>query len=442
MVPVPPAPPTWHGMPPEVNTGRLMVGAGPAPMLQAAAGWEAMAVLLETQADELAAALANLTSVWSGAASERAVAATMPMVMWLRTTALQAQKRALQASAQASAYSVALATTPPIPEIEENHITNAVLNATNFFGVNTGAIAANETDYVVRMWNQAAGAMDAYQAETAVNLLFEPITPMTPIVMPGVGETTAAAALASTAPRAAEGALRNLVIEQVGATAMIESVGLITGRTAAQINQGEQRAVGAAQNAQNSGQQTQQSQQPAQQGLQQGMQMAMQMGSQAAQIPQQFAQMIQSPMQTLTQPLQQVTQMVSQFSSMGGGQDKGIQMGLMNAMPFSNHPLAGGSGPSSGAGLVRAASLPGLGGTTPRTSLLSGLLGTTEDVKIPAATGASSNATGGLAPVGAGGAGPMTGTAKEKKEGESTKQGLTAATPLTYDQSEDEDDDW
>jgi hypothetical protein len=91
---------------------------------------------------------------------------------------------------------------------------------------------------------------------------------------------------------------------------------------------------------------------------------------------------------------------------------------------------------------VRAASLPGLGGTGPRTSLLSGLLGTTEDAKIPAATGASSNATGGLAPVGGGGAGPMTGAAKEKKEGESTKQGLVAATPLTYDQSDDEDDDW
>ncbi len=441
MVPVLPAPPTWHGMPPEVNTGRLMVGAGPVPMLQAAAGWEAMAVLLETQADELAAALANLTSVWSGVASERAVAATMPMVMWLRSTALQAQKRALQASAQASAYSVALAATPPIPEIEENHITNVVLNATNFFGVNTGAIAANETDYVVRMWNQAAGAMDAYQAETAMNVLFEPMTPMTPIVMPGVGETAAAAALASTAPRAAEGALRNLVIEQAGATAMIESVGLITGRTAAQINQGEQRAVGAAQNAQNSGQQTQQSEQPAQQGLQQGMQMAMQMGSLVAQLRQQFAQMIQSPMQSLTQPLQQVTQMVSQFSSMGGDHDKGIQMGLLNAMPFSNHPMAGGTGPSSGAGLVRAASLPGLGGTAPRTSLLSDLLGPTEETKIPAATGASSNATGGLAPVG-GGVGPMIGAAKEKKEGESTKQGLTAATPLTYDRSEDEDDDW
>src|SRR4029078_3704813 len=94
----------WHGMPPELNTARLMAGAGEVPMLQAAAGWEALAFFLETQADELAGSLAALSSSWTGSASERAVSATMPMVVWLRTTALQAQKRAMQASSQASWY--------------------------------------------------------------------------------------------------------------------------------------------------------------------------------------------------------------------------------------------------------------------------------------------------------------------------------------------------
>ena len=50
----------WHAMPPELNTARLMAGAGPAPMLQAAAGWEAMAAALETQATELATSLIAL----------------------------------------------------------------------------------------------------------------------------------------------------------------------------------------------------------------------------------------------------------------------------------------------------------------------------------------------------------------------------------------------
>ena len=61
--------------------------------------------------------------------------------------------------------------------------------------INAAPIAANESDYFVRMWNQAADAMTAYQAQTAINTVFEPILPMTPIVMPGVGESAAAAAV-------------------------------------------------------------------------------------------------------------------------------------------------------------------------------------------------------------------------------------------------------
>ena len=177
----------WHGMPPEINTARLMMGAGAAPMLQAAAGWEALAISLETQADELAASLAALTSVWSGSASERAVSATMPMVIWLRTVSAQAMKRAMQATAQANSYSLAMATTPPLAEIEQNHVTHAVLEATNFFWVNTIPIALNEADYFIRMWNQAAGAMDVYQAETGLNMMFEMIAPAEAGRDPGCG---------------------------------------------------------------------------------------------------------------------------------------------------------------------------------------------------------------------------------------------------------------
>lgn len=437
-----PLPPTWFALPPEVNTARLMVGAGPAPMLQAAAGWEGLAILLETQADELAGALSQLTSVWSGTASERAVAATMPMIMWLRTMVLQAQKRALQASAQASSYTLALTTTPPIPEIEQNHVTHAVLEATNFLGINTMPIGLNEMDYFVRMWNQAAGAMEAYHAETTVNLLFEPIIPMMPIVLPGVGETTAAAALASTAPRTAQGVARNMTIEGISALSTMSSIKLATGNAAAQANHAEQRAVGAAGKAENAGQQEKD---PSEKNpMQQGMQMVMQMGQQAGQLAGQIPQMLQSQMQTLTQPLQQVTQMVSQFSGMGGSQS-GMQSGLMGAMPFSNHPLAGGTGPSSGAGLVRAASLPGALGSPPRTALLSSMLGISGEAK-PAVSAMASGATGPLAPVGAGGGGgagaPVHAAKNKEEQSGGTKDGLIAPTALTYDQTEDADDDW
>jgi PPE-repeat protein len=435
----------WHGMPPELNTARLMAGAGDAPMLQAAAGWEALAVFLETQADELAGSLAALSSSWSGTASERAVSATMPMVVWLRTTALQAQKRAMQATSQASSYATAMATTPPIPEIEENHITHGVLEATNFLGVNTVPIGVNEADYFIRMWNQAAFAMDAYQVETVANTLFEPIPPMTPIVIPGVGETTVGTALGQIAAQAPGAVARETAIAHVGAQSTVESAALQAGRGAAQANQMATTAEGQAQKAQNAQQfgQQDQMQQGAQQGMQMGMQMASQLGSTLGQLPQQASQMVMQPMQQLTQPLQQVTSM---FSQMGLGGDKGAQMGLIGASPLSNHPLVGGSGAGAGAGLVRAASLPGAGGTAARTPLMSKLVGaeiepTVSPVSVAAGAAAGASAAG-LAPVGSGGgAGPMGMMGHGAKSGGS-KQGLTAPSPLAYDLGEDEEDDW
>jgi len=411
-------------------------------MLQAAAGWEALAVFLETQADELAGSLAALSSSWTGSASERAVSATMPMVVWLRTTALQAQKRAMQATSQASSYATAMATTPPIPEIEENHVTHAVLESTNFLGINTVPIGVNEADYFIRMWNQAAFAMDAYQAETVANTLFEPIPPMTPIVIPGVGETTVGTALGQVAAQAPGAVAREASFAHVGAQATVESAGLQTGRGAAQANQMATTAEGQAQKAPNaeqfSGQQDQ-----IQQGMQMGMQMASQLGSTLGQLPQQASQTVTQPMQQLTQPLQQVTSM---FSQMGLGGDKSAQMGLIGASPLSNHPLAGGSGAGAGAGLVRAASLPGAGGTAVRTPLMSKLVGMEIEPPVSpvsvAAGAAAGAAAAGLAPVGSGGgAGPMGMMGHGQKSGGS-KQGLTAPSPLAYDLAEDEEDDW
>jgi PPE-repeat protein len=424
----------WHAMPPEVNTSRLMLGAGPAPMMQAAAGWEALAILLETQADELTSSLSALQSAWSGAAGERAVQATMPIVVWLRTTAMQAQKRALQATAQATSYTAALMATPPLPEIELNHVTRATLHATNFLGVNTVPIGVNEADYFVRMWNQAAFTMDAYQAETTANTLFEPILPLKPVVIPGVGQGALGAAAGRVAAMAPGAVVRELSIATVSARAKVESAALHGGRAASMANHAGTRAEGQAQKAENTAQQN--PMQGAQQGVQMAMQMGSQLGSMAMQAPQQATQMVTQPLQQLTGPLQQMS---SIFGQMGGGNAQPAQIGLIGASPFSNHPLVGGSGASSGAGLVRAASLPGMGGSMAQTPLMANLVGSTE--KLPMGAGAGGSGAG-LAPVnGAGGGGPMGHMGQNKKSGGS-KQGLQAPSPLTHDLSEDEDDDW
>ncbi|MBO0679986.1 PPE family protein [Mycolicibacterium sp. S2-37] len=439
-----PLPPTWVAMPPEVNTARLMAGAGPAPMLQAAAGWEGFALLLETQADELAASLSNLASLWSGTASERAIQATMPTIMWLRTTAAQAMKRALQATNQANSYTLAMATTPPLPEIEQNHITHGVLEATNFLGINTVPIGLNEFDYFVRMWNQAAGAMDVYQAETQMNSLFEPILPLKPIVIPGIGESGASAQAALAAARAPMGAARNAVIAKVSAQGKLESAKLGAGRAMAVGHKAGEQAQSTAQKSEDGASQLMGSSQQLQQGMQMGVQMATQVGSTVAQIPQQMGQMVQTPMQMLTQPLQQMS---SVFGQMGGLGERNAQMGLIGASPLSNHPLAGGSGASSGSGLVRAASLPGAGGTSARTPLMSNLVGKDLDMTpVPVGAGVGPGVvSAGLAPVGGsgvgGGMGPMMGGQQAAKSGGS-KTGLTAPAPLAHDLNEDEGDDW
>jgi len=452
-----PVMPTWHALPPEINTSRLMLGAGPAPMLQAASGWEALAMSLEVQADELAASLSQLSAMWTGAASEQAIAAMTPAVMWMRTTSLQAQKRALQAAAQATAHTTAMAETPPIPEIEENHITHAVLEATNFLGVNAVPIGINEEDYFVRMWEQAATAMDAYHAETLLNTTFEPIPPLPPIVIPGVASAAGAAGMAQAAAMAPAAAAREAAIAHVGAEATAESVGLQAGRVGSTANQaaalGEnkaERAVGG-RNLQ---------QQPQDQLGQQGMQMMSQMASQIGQLPQQAGQLLQSPMQQLTQPLQQVSQLFSQFGQMGGqghnglggpmgaGLGRGAQVGLLGASPFSGHPLAGGRGPSVGAGMVRAASLPGGGGMGARTPMLAGLLGGGESGLNPAAVAVGAGAgssSAGLAPVNAGsaggGAGPM-GHAGHRGTSGGRRQSLGGPEALEYDSEEEGADDW
>jgi PPE-repeat protein len=387
----------WHAMPPELNTARLMAGAGTAPMLQAAAGWEALGNALETQAQELSASLVALKQSWTGTGSDRAIAAATPMVAWLQNAAQQAQQRAMKASAQAGAYMTALGMTPSLPEIATNHITHGVLSATNFFGINLVPIGFNETDYFVRMWNQAAGAMDIYQAETAANTAFEPLEPMKPILQPGVGEAVSGTMneFSQMASQAVPGALRTLA-------AVAEDIPALT----PDMEQVTQLLNGIGQ--------------------------------------------MSGPMQQLMQPLQQISSLTSQTSSMGGTGGMGeplaggklgadsAQVGLLGAAPLSNHPLLGGSGPSVGMGLMHAEALPGSGGSGPRTSMMSQLI----DKPGPgvSAAGAGSAAMGGAAPIGAMGQGSQSGAA--------AKPGLSMPAPLA-EQSDaeephdiDDGDDW
>lgn len=360
----------WHAMPPELNTARLMAGAGPAPMLAAATGWEALAAALDAQAIELGARLSSLGEAWTGGSSDKAIANAQPMITWLQGASAQAKTRGMQAAAQAAAYSQAMATTPSLPEIFANHITHAVLTATNFFGINTVPIAFTEMDYFIRMWNQAALAMDVYEAETLANTMFDKLEPMTAILDPGTSQAMATSPFTDMVP-------------QLGTMA-------------------------------------------------------------PAQLPATVGQLseMSGPMQQLTQPVQQMTSMFGQLGSGTGGPGTGLgddeaQLGLVGANPLSNHPLAGGSGASVGAGLLRAETLPGAGGTLARTPLIAGLIDKPATAAVLPAAAAGSSATGGAAPVGAGAMGQGAGA------GGSTRPGLAAPMPLAQENDEHDDEaDW
>lgn len=179
------------------------------------------------------------------------------------------------------------------------------------------------------------------------------------------------------------------------------------------------------------------------QGSQQAMQMMMQLASMAAQLPQQLAGMVTQAPQQLMQPLQQLAQPLQQLTSMfGGGKGGAGGMGTMPFAAFSNHPLAGGSGAGSGAGLVKAASLPGSGGVGAQTPLMAALVGASPQ---PSATagGAASAAMGGVAPVAAGMNGSGMGMMPHRGEtGGGTAASLAPPPDLEYDLGEDDDDDW
>ncbi|WP_139061752.1 PPE family protein [Tsukamurella pulmonis] len=188
---------TFPALPPEVNVGRLMSGAGPAPATAAAAAWASVAASVSARSVFLQSLLPRLAASWQApetALMTRNVAMYLAHNEAVRAQALLASTRHTK---QAADYSAALAGMAQLPEIALNHLTNAVLNATNFLGVNTAAIAANEAQYAA-MWAQNASMMAVYLANSVANMTFEPFIPPKPIATPaGVPIPAAAAGAAS-----------------------------------------------------------------------------------------------------------------------------------------------------------------------------------------------------------------------------------------------------
>ncbi|ORW83440.1 PPE family protein, partial [Mycobacterium sherrisii] len=185
----------FGALPPEVNSGRMYVGAGAGPLLAAAAAWDELAAELHATAASYGSAIETLVvGSWNGPSSIAMAAAAAPYVEWMSATGVQAEQAAVQAKLAAGAYEAAFAATVPPPIIAANRSLLATLIATNILGQNTPAIAATEAHYM-EMWAQDAGAMYAYAASSATASQLTAFTEP-PQTTNGAGAQTQAAAVA------------------------------------------------------------------------------------------------------------------------------------------------------------------------------------------------------------------------------------------------------
>jgi PPE-repeat protein len=175
----------FGALPPEVNSGRMYLGPGPATLLAASAGWESLAAELGTAASGYQSVISSLTdAAWTGPTSMSMAAAVAPYLSWMAATAEQCEQAATQATAAAAAYETAYAMTVPPPLVAANRVQLMTLIATNIFGQNTPAIMATEAEYS-EMWAQDATAMYNYAANSASASAFSTFTSPPQTTNPG-----------------------------------------------------------------------------------------------------------------------------------------------------------------------------------------------------------------------------------------------------------------
>src|SRR3984885_11076008 len=111
----------FGALPPEINSGRMYVGACSGPMLAAAAAWDSLAAELQSPAASYGSTFESLSvGPWTGPSSIAMAAAATPYVAWINATGAQAEQAGAQAKLAAGAYEAAFAATVPPPVIAAN----------------------------------------------------------------------------------------------------------------------------------------------------------------------------------------------------------------------------------------------------------------------------------------------------------------------------------
>lgn len=203
----------YGALPPEINSGKIYSGPGSAPLLSAAAAWDALAAELHSTAAAYGSVISELITTWHGPSSTAMVAAAAPYIEWLDRSAVQAEQTSVQSRAAAAAYEAVFAATVPPPVIAANRALLTSLIATNVLGQNTPAIAATEAQYA-EMWAQDAGAMYSYAASSATATRLAPFT-AAPTTADADGEIDQSAAVTSALQSSAASDVESALSEAV-----------------------------------------------------------------------------------------------------------------------------------------------------------------------------------------------------------------------------------
>ncbi len=183
--------------PPEVTSTLIYTGPGASSLIEASGAWQQLAVELENSVAVYASTLSSLIESWNGPSAMAMVQAVQPYLIWLRTTAQQAQQMAASTEAAAAAFTAVHSAVVPPAAVTANRTRLAQLLATNRFGTNTAAIAQTEAQYQA-MWANNSAAMSSYQAASAQLTQQQPqfSSPL------AISNPTATAAQASVVPTA------------------------------------------------------------------------------------------------------------------------------------------------------------------------------------------------------------------------------------------------
>ena len=127
-----------------------------------------MAAELHSAANSYQSVVSGLTAgPWQGPASASMAPPPRLTSRGCNATAAQAEETAAQAKSAAAAYQTAFTSTVPPAMVAANRSQLMTLVATNVFGRNTQAIAANEAQYG-QMWAQDVAAMYGYAASSVL----------------------------------------------------------------------------------------------------------------------------------------------------------------------------------------------------------------------------------------------------------------------------------